>query len=112
MGSDDGTSELTEMGRRHGGEAGRQASAGTAGLERSHRTKDFGGRTAEDASFSVVLWRGVRLTRPNGAGKSMNVGTRGTRHSRTSSAGGPNPHTGPSPASGSVRGRAIKPDRF
>ncbi len=84
MGCDDGTSELTGMGHRHGDEAGRHASAGTAGLEVSRRTKDFGGRTAAVASFSVVLWRSVRLPRRHGAGKSTAAGMLGTRHSRKS----------------------------
>src|SRR6266851_10436291 len=55
QGSDDGAPGLTGMGRRHGDRAGQQASAGTAAIEVSYLTKDFGGRTAiADVSFSVT----------------------------------------------------------
>jgi len=55
MGSDDGAPGLTGMGRRHGDRAGQQASAGTAAIEVSYLTKDFGGRTAiAYVSFSVT----------------------------------------------------------
>ena len=56
MGSDDGALEVIGLRRRYGDGAGRQACPGTAAIEVSHLTKQFGGRTAiADVSFSVAL---------------------------------------------------------
>jgi outer membrane protein assembly factor BamB len=61
MGSDDGAPGLTGMGRRHGGGATRQACAGTAAIEVSPLTRDFGGRTAAAVALQAAtgrqLWR-------------------------------------------------------
>lgn len=55
VGSDDGALELIGLRRRYGDGAGRQAGPGTAAIEVSHLTKNFGGRTAiADVSFSVA----------------------------------------------------------
>jgi hypothetical protein len=46
--------------------AGRQACAGTAAIEVSHRTKDFGGQTAvADLSFSVARRQVIGFLGPN-----------------------------------------------
>jgi energy-coupling factor transporter ATP-binding protein EcfA2 len=79
MGSDDGAPGLTGTGRRHGDGAGRQARTGTAAIEASHLTKDFGGRTAvADVSFSVARGEVFGFLGPNGAGKTTTVRTLGT----------------------------------
>ena len=85
MGSDDGALEQTGLGRRHGAEAGGLACAGTAAIEVSHLTKNFGGRTAvADVSFSVARGEVFGFLGPNGAGKTTTVRTLGTLIAPTS----------------------------
>jgi ABC-2 type transport system ATP-binding protein len=85
VGSDEGAPGLTGMGRRFGDEAGRQACAGTAAIEVSQLTKDFGGRTAvADVSFSVARGEVFGFLGPNGAGKTTTVRTLGTLIAPTS----------------------------
>jgi ABC-2 type transport system ATP-binding protein len=77
--SDNGVPELAGLGRRSGDGAGGQAWAGTAAIEVSHLTKDFGGRTAiADVSFSVARGEVFGFLGPNGAGKTTTVRTLGT----------------------------------
>jgi ABC-2 type transport system ATP-binding protein len=88
MGSDDGAPGLTGTGRRHGDGAGRQARPGTAAIEVSHLTKDFGGRTAVAAvSFRVARGEVFGFLGPNGAGKTTTVRTLGTLLAPASASG-------------------------
>src|SRR6266851_8628838 len=83
--SNDGAPGLTGIGRRHGDEAGRQASADPPAIEVRHLTKDFGGRTAvADVSFSVARGEVFGFLGPNGAGKTTTVRTLGTLIAPTS----------------------------
>jgi alcohol dehydrogenase (cytochrome c) len=101
------------MGRRHGDRAGRQASAGTAAIDVSHPTKDFGGRTAvADVSFSVTRGEMLGLLGHNGAGKTTTVRTLGTRRWRSSSAGSPTRIAGTSTVSSSLRDWTTTPGRL
>ena len=85
MGSDDRALEQTGLRRRYGDEAGRQARAGTAAIEVSHLTKNFGRRTAvADVSFSVARGEVFGFLGPNGAGKTTTVRTLGTLIAPTS----------------------------
>jgi ABC-2 type transport system ATP-binding protein len=85
MGSDDGTLELVGLRGRWGAGAGQEARAGTAALEVSHLTKNFGGRTAvADVSFSVARGEVFGFLGPNGAGKTTTVRTLGTLIAPTS----------------------------
>ena len=66
-------------------EAGRRAAAGTAAIEVSHLTKNFGGRIAvEDVSFSVAHGEVFGFLGPNGAGKTTTVRILGTLIAPTS----------------------------
>jgi ABC-2 type transport system ATP-binding protein len=83
--SDDKALELTGLRRRHGAGAGPQACSGTAAIEVSHLTKNFGGRTAlADVSFSVARGEVFGFLGPNGAGKTTTVRTLGTLITPTS----------------------------
>jgi ABC-2 type transport system ATP-binding protein len=82
---DDGAPGLAGPGRPHGDGAGRRACAGTAAIEVSHLTKNFGGRTAvADVSFSVARGEVFGFLGPNGAGKTTTVRTLGTLIAPTS----------------------------
>jgi len=83
--SDDGALELIGLRRRYGDRAGRQACAGTAAIEVSHLTKNFGRRTAvADVSFSVAWGEVFGFLGPNGAGKTTTVRILGTLIAPTS----------------------------
>ncbi len=85
MGSNHTATELTGWRRRYGDGGGRQACAGTAAIEVSHLTKDFGGRTAvADVSFSVARGEVFGFLGPNGAGKTTTVRTLATLLAPTS----------------------------
>jgi len=85
--SDDGALELIGLRRRYGDRAGRQACAGTAAIEVSHLTKNFGRRTAvADVSFSVAWGEVFGFLGPNGAGKTTTVRILGTLIAPTSGA--------------------------
>jgi ABC-2 type transport system ATP-binding protein len=85
MGSNHTATELTGLRRRSGDRGGRQACAGSAAIEVSHLTKDFGGRTAvADVSFSVARGEVFGFLGPNGAGKTTTVRTLATLVAPTS----------------------------